>query len=116
MQEEDSSAEEASENSEEDFFHKAAARDISSEEEQDDQPQLLQKVSKNKLRKITADGPFKGKNVTVFGADGKTVSKDEHDRLKYINSLQKNFQIRNENDVSEEEDRGAYIGKVRKTI
>jgi hypothetical protein len=48
-------------------------------------------VSKNKLRKITADGPFKGRNVTVFGADGKTVSKDEHDRLKYIQSLNKNM-------------------------
>ena len=47
----------------------------------------MQTVSKNKLRKITVDGPFKGKNVTVFGPDGKTVSKDEHDRQKYIQGL-----------------------------
>jgi hypothetical protein len=62
------------------------------------------------------DGPFKGKNVTVFGPDGKTVSKDEHDRQKYIKSLENNFQIRNEEDFSQEENGDAYIGKVRKTI
>ena len=61
-------------------------------------------MSKNKLRKITAEGPFKGKNITIFGPDGKKISKDEHDRLKYHNSLQNNFKIRDENDISDEED------------
>ena len=56
-------------------------------------------MSKNKLRKITAEGPFKGKNITIFGPDGKKISKDEHDRLKYLNSLQNNFKIRDENDI-----------------
>lgn len=38
---------------------KANKRDISeSESEQDVQPLVQQKVSKNKLKKITADGPF----------------------------------------------------------
>ncbi len=101
MQEDDSSAEDISENSEdEDFFQKAAERNLDSEEESDEKPALVQTVSKNKLRKITVDGPFKGKNVTVFGPDGQTVSKDEHDRQKYIKSLQNNFQIRNEEDFS----------------
>lgn len=117
MQEDDSSVEEQSQNSDEDdFFQKAAQRDLGSEAESDEQPALVSKVSKNKLRKITADGPFKGKNVTVFGPAGQTISKDEHERQKYIQSLSKNFKIRNEDDLSEEEDGDAYIGKVRKTI
>ena len=88
MEEDDSSAEEFSQNSEdEEFFRKAAERDEESHEESDEKPALVQTVSKNKLRKITVDGPFKGKNVTVFGPDGKTVSKDEHDRQKYIKGL-----------------------------
>jgi hypothetical protein len=55
-------------------------RDLGSEEESDEKPALVSKVSKNKLRKITSEGPFKGKNVTVFGPDGQTISKDEHER------------------------------------
>lgn len=88
MQEDDSSVELQSKESEEDeFFKKAAERDLGSDEDSEEKPALVSKVSKNKLRKITTEGPFKGKNVTVFGPDGQTISKDEHERQKYIQSL-----------------------------
>jgi hypothetical protein len=32
------------------------------------------KVSKKKLRKITKDGPFQGKNKVFFDAEGKPIS------------------------------------------
>jgi hypothetical protein len=34
------------------------------------------KATKNKLRKITTEGPFQGKNSVVFTNDGKAMSKD----------------------------------------
>lgn len=36
------------------------------------------KASKKKLRKITRDGPFDGKNKVFFDADGKTISSLEY--------------------------------------
>lgn len=35
------------------------------------------KVGKNKLKKITAEGPFDGKQILVFGADGSATTKAE---------------------------------------
>lgn len=66
MQEADSDEEEP-DSDEDDFFRKTQKeREIASDEEL----QAAPKVSKSKLRKITADGPYQGKNVTVFTEDG----------------------------------------------
>lgn len=65
MQEADSDEDQDSD--EDDFFKKPLKeREIASDEELLTAP----KVSKSKLRKITADGPYQGKNVTVFTDGG----------------------------------------------
>lgn len=48
----------------------------------------LPKPSKNKLRKINADGIHGGKNITVFDEKGKPVVKEEYERKKYLESLE----------------------------
>ncbi len=43
------------------------------------------------MSKITADGPYQGKNVIVFAEDGRQVSKDSYERQKYLASLKVNM-------------------------
>lgn len=57
------------------------------------------KLSKNRLRKITADGPYAGKNVTVFTADGKKMFKSDFDREQYLSSMRGNIAIQDDQDV-----------------
>lgn len=40
------------------------------------------KVGKNKLRKITKDGPFAGKNKTFLDKDGKEISSLQYHLMK----------------------------------
>ena len=67
------------------------------------------------MNKITAEGPYQGKNVTVFTEDGTKVSKDAHERKKYLDSLKIN--MRDENDVeSDSDEQQNYLKTVRSNL
>ena len=58
---------------EDEFLTLAKERDIpESESDNGKMPEL----TKTKQRKIKSEGPFAGKNIKVFGADGKHLTKD----------------------------------------
>ena len=64
------------------------------------------------MSKITADGPYQGKNVIVFAEDGRQVSKDSYERQKYLASLKVN--MRKESDVeSDSDEQQNYLDNVR---
>lgn len=111
MAESDSSVEESGDD--DDFFTKTSkTREIVSDEEVEKVPT---KLSKRKLNKITADGPYQGKNVTVFAGDGTKVSKDAFERQKYLDSLKIN--MREEDDVeSESDEQENYLEKVKSNL
>jgi hypothetical protein len=110
MQQSDDSSEESGA---EDFFTKTSkVREIASDDEQEIVPT---KLSKRKMNKITAEGPYQGKNVTVFTEDGTKVSKDAHERKKYLDSLKIN--MRDENDVeSDSDEQQNYLETVRSNL
>ena len=59
--------------SDEEFF-KAKKADLASSESEGEQ-MALPSLSKRKLRKINEEGPYAGKNILVFDAQGKAVPK-----------------------------------------
>lgn len=61
--------------SEEDFFKAKNAPDQSSESEASEEQMVLPALSKRKMRKINEEGPYAGKNILVFDAQGKAVPK-----------------------------------------
>lgn len=114
MQESDSSEEQESDASNDDFFTKAEKRrEIVSD---DEEVQVIPtKLSKRKMSKITADGPYQGKNVIVFAEDGRQVSKDSYERQKYLASLKVN--MRQESDVeSDSDEQQNYLENVRQQL
>ena len=78
------------------FFKKADREEISEEEVE----QTIQ-LSKAKIRKITADGPYQGKNIKVFTKDGE-ITKDQFERQKYLDQIR--LGVVNESDVEEGDD------------
>ena len=75
------------EDEEEDFFtSKKNQREIADASEgeapEDDEPKVGLSFSKKKLRKITKDGPFQGKNKVYFDAEGRAISSLEYNLRK----------------------------------
>lgn len=86
-----SGMEEDEEDEDGDFFTSKKSQRRFSQSEEEDEAELREdeelreqikqqelKVSKNKLRKITKDGPLQGKNKVFLGPDGKPISSIEH--------------------------------------
>ena len=92
--------------SDQDFFTKAERREGESREEVSEQKVQL---SKTNIRKITAEGPYKGKNIKVFTKDGE-MTKDQFERQKYLDTVR--LGVVNESDVEQEDDK-AFIAKVK---
>ena len=85
---EESEASEESEEEEEFFVSKKNQREIGSDGEEkessSEEEEVIKrdlKVNKKKLRKITKDGPFQGKNKVYFDAEGKPISSLQHHLL-----------------------------------
>ena len=66
-------------------------------------------LSKRKMRKIDMQGPYGGANVTVFTADGKAVPKSELKQTNaYLDSLAKDVVIRDEAELSSDDDQAEH--------
>ena len=70
MQESDSEEKDAQNSESEDDLFKAVKTERDLDEKATEKKGTLPTLSKNQMKKITAEGPYKGKNVVVFDADG----------------------------------------------
>ena len=83
----------------------------------------LPKLSKNAMRKIKTDGAYEGKNKIIFGADGKIIRGDDHDKSEYMSKLRKESEkggktvgLVDEDDVSDGDAQDTYIKRVKQNL
>ena len=101
---------------------KSAAEDDGDEQEEGQDADMfnLPKLSKNAMRKIKTDGAYEGKNKIIFGADGKIIRGDDHDKSEYMSKLRKESEkggktvgLVDEDDVSDGDAQDTYIKRVK---
>ena len=115
------------EDEEEDFFtSKKNQREIADASEgeasEEDEPKVGLSFSKKKLRKITKDGPFQGKNKVFFDAKGRAISsleyhlkKDQQAKSGAKDDQEVKIMKESEVDVTDKDQR-KYLKRVKKAL
>jgi hypothetical protein len=117
------------EEDEEDFFtSKKNQREIAdaseAEASEEEEPKVSLSINKKKLRKITKDGPFQGKNKIFFDAEGRTISsleyhlnKDQVAKSGAAGEDDQEVKIMHEDEVDvTEKDQRKFLKRVKKAL